>query len=61
MSKINPTSLEFVFRVWAKKGDLADVNHDLSETVYKQFYEKGMISSIPRMSVYLAKEDGKPT
>ena len=61
MSKINPTSLEFVFRVWAKKGNLADVNHDLSETVYKQLYERGMISSIPRMSVYLAKEDGKPT
>lgn len=60
MSKINPTSLEFVFRVWAKKGNLADVNHDLSETVYKQFYEKGMISSIPRMSVYLTKEEEKP-
>ncbi|SEA31927.1 small conductance mechanosensitive channel [Porphyromonadaceae bacterium KH3R12] len=60
MSKINPTSLEFVFRVWAKKGDLADVNHDLSETVYKQLYERGLISSTQRMSVYLTKEEEKP-
>ncbi len=60
MSKINPTSLEFIFRVWAKKGDLADVNHDLSETVYKQLYERGLISSTQRMSVYLTKEDEKP-
>ncbi|MFA7493276.1 MAG: mechanosensitive ion channel domain-containing protein [Proteiniphilum sp.] len=59
MSKINPTSLEFVFRAWTKKGDLAEVNHDLSEAVYKQLYGKGMISSTQRMSVYLAKEDEK--
>ena len=60
MSKINPTSLEFIFRAWAKKGDLGEVNHDLSEAVYKQLYEKGMISGTQRMSVYLAKEEEKP-
>lgn len=61
MVKINPTSIEFVFRVWAKKADLADVNHDLNETVYKQLFERGMISSSQRMSVYLTKEEEKPS
>lgn len=61
MSKINPTSLEFIFRVWAKKGEEGEVNHDLSESVYKQLYEKGMISSTQRMSVYLTKEGEKPS
>lgn len=60
MSRINPTSLEFTFRVWAKKGDVGNVNHDLNETIYKHLYEKGMISSSQRMSVYLAKEGEKP-
>ena len=55
MSKINPTTLEFVFRVWTKKGDEGEVNHDLSEAVYKQLYERGMISSTQRMSVTLEK------
>lgn len=55
MSKINPTSLEFIFRVWAKKGEEGEVNHDLSESVYKQLYERGMISSTQRMSVLLEK------
>lgn len=61
MSKINPTSLEFIFRVWAKKGEEGEVNHDLSESVYKQLYERGMISSTQRMSVYLTKEGEKPS
>lgn len=57
MSKINPTTFEFAFRVWTKKGDAGGVNHDLNETVYNQLYEKGMISSTQRMTVVLAKED----
>lgn len=61
MSKVNPTTLEFVFRVWAKKGDLGEVNHDLSEAAYTKLYEKGMISSSQRMSVILEKESEKPS
>lgn len=57
MNKINPTSIEFVFRVWTKKGDLGDANHDLNEAVYKQLYERGMISSSQHVSVYLTKEE----
>lgn len=61
MAKINPNSLEFVFRVWAKKGDESEVNHDLSEAVYKQLYERGMIGSMQRMSVCLKKEEDSPS
>lgn len=57
MSKINPTFLEFVFRVWAKKADLAEVNHDLSEAIYNKLFEKGMISAEQRLSVSLTKNN----
>lgn len=57
MARINPNTIEFVFRVWAKKGDLSNVNHDLNEAIYKQLYEKNMISSLHRMSVQLEKRE----
>lgn len=61
MNKINPTSVEFVFRVWTKKDDAGEVNHDLNEAVYKQLYERGTIGSSQRMSVYLTKEGENPS
>lgn len=61
MNKINPTSIEFVFRAWTNKSDLTNVTHDLNESVYKQLYERGLISSLQRMSVYLTKEEEKPS
>lgn len=53
MTKINPTSLEFTVRVWAKSSNLWEVNHDLTESFYKKLYEKGMISSLQRVSVQM--------
>lgn len=57
INKINPTNIEFVFRVWCKKADLANTHHDLSEAIYNKLYEKGMISPDQRMSVILTKEE----
>lgn len=54
MTKINPTSLEFTVRVWAKSSDLWKVNHDLTELFYKKLYDKGMISSLQQVTVHMA-------
>ncbi|MBP6175115.1 MAG: mechanosensitive ion channel [Fermentimonas sp.] len=54
MTKINPTSLEFTVRVWAKSSDLWEVNHDLTELFYKKLYDKGMISSLQQVTVHMA-------
>jgi len=54
MTKINPTSLEFTVRVWAKSSDLWEVNHDLTESFYKNLYDKGMISSLQQITVHMA-------
>ncbi|WP_053826460.1 mechanosensitive ion channel family protein [Lascolabacillus massiliensis] len=54
MTKINPTSLEFTVRVWAKSRDLWEVNHDLTELFYKKLYDKGMISSLQQVTVHMA-------
>lgn len=61
MTKINPTSIEYAFRVWTKKEDLWSVNHDLNEAIYVKLYEKGLISSSQRMSVSLSREENAPT
>ena len=57
MTKINTATLEFTVRVWAEKGDLWGVNHDLTETIYQRLFEMGMISSLQQMSIHIAKED----
>jgi len=44
MTKINNNSLEFTFRVWARKSDLNRVKHDIGEAVYRELHEKGMIT-----------------
>jgi small conductance mechanosensitive channel len=44
MTKINNNSLEFTFRVWARKSDLSRVKHDLGESVYRKLHENGMIT-----------------
>lgn len=44
MTKINNNSLEFTFRVWARKSDLSNVKHDIGEAVYKELHQKGMIT-----------------
>lgn len=44
MTKINNNSLEFTFRVWARKGDLNKVKHDLGEAVYRELHARGMIT-----------------
>lgn len=54
MTKINPTSLEFTVRVWAKSSDLWEVNHDLTELFYKKLYDKCMISSLQQVTVHMA-------
>lgn len=54
MTKINPTSLEFTVRVWANSSDLWDVNHDLTESFYKNLYDNGMISSVQQVTVNMA-------
>ena len=54
MTKINPTSLEFTVRVWAKSSDLWEVNHDLTELFYKKLYDKGIISSLQQVTVHMA-------
>lgn len=54
MTKINPTSLEFTVRVWANSSDLWEVNHDLTESFYKNLYDKGMISSLQQITVHMA-------
>ena len=57
MTKINTATLEFTVRVWAEKGDLWGVNHDLTETIYQRLFEMGMISSLQQMTIHIAKED----
>lgn len=44
MTKINNNSLEFTFRVWARKSELNKVKHDLSEAVYRELHKNGMIT-----------------
>ena len=44
MTKINNNSLEFTFRVWARKSDLSSVKHDIGEAVYRELHENGMIT-----------------
>lgn len=56
MTKINPTTLEFTVRVWANKGDQWTVNHDLTETIYKKLFERGMISSLQQLTIHMAKD-----
>jgi|AGTN01.1.fsa_nt_gi Small-conductance mechanosensitive channel len=61
MIKLNPTSIEFSFRVWAKKNDLAEVTNDMNEAVYVKLYERGFITPFQEMKVLLAKEEqGSP-
>ncbi len=54
MTKINPTSLEFTVRVWAKIDDLKKVNYDLTESFYKSMYDKGMITSLKQVNLHMA-------
>ncbi|MDD4778426.1 MAG: mechanosensitive ion channel family protein [Fermentimonas sp.] len=54
MTKINPTSLEFTVRVWANSSDLWEVNHDLTESFYKNLYDNGMITSLQQITVHMA-------
>ncbi len=56
MTKINTATLEFTVRVWAEKGDLWGVNNDLTEKIYQNLYERGMISSLQQMTIHMAKE-----
>jgi small conductance mechanosensitive channel len=56
MTKINTATLEFTIRVWAEKGDLWGVNNDLTEKIYQNLYERGMISSLQQMTIHMAKE-----
>lgn len=56
MTRVNPSSIEFALRVWTRKADLWDANYDLNETVYKQLFEQGMITSSQRLQVSLSKE-----
>ncbi len=44
MTRLNDNSLEFTTRVWANKPDLANVQHDLGEAIYRELHEKGMIT-----------------
>lgn len=57
MTKINTATLEFTVRVWAEKGDLWGVNNDLTEKIYQNLYERGMISSLQQMTIHMAKEE----
>lgn len=57
MTNINNTSLEFTIRVWADKANLADVNNDLTESIYKRLYDKGMISALQKMTIHMAKDN----
>lgn len=57
MTKINTATLEFTIRVWAKKGDLWSVNYDLTESIYKKLFERGMISSLQQLTIHMAKDD----
>lgn len=59
MTRINPTSLTFVLRVWAQKSDLGDVNLDINESTYIKLYENGYISSTQRMSINVENEKNK--
>jgi small conductance mechanosensitive channel len=43
--------------VWVEKADLWGVNHDLTEKIYQNLYERGMISSLQQMTIHMAKED----
>ena len=56
MTKINTATLEFTVRAWAEKGDLWGVNNDLTEKIYQNLYERGMISSLQQMTIHMAKE-----
>jgi small conductance mechanosensitive channel len=57
MTNINTATLEFTVRVWVEKADLWGVNHDLTEKIYQNLYERGMISSLQQMTIHMAKED----
>ncbi|MBF6596758.1 MAG: mechanosensitive ion channel [Fermentimonas sp.] len=56
MTKINTATLEFTVRVWAEKADLWGVNHDLTEKIYQNLFERGMISSLQQMTIHMAKD-----
>lgn len=59
MTKMNDSSIDFAFRVWARIEDFWEVTWDLNETVYKTLNEKGLNIPFPQMTVHLARPDKK--
>lgn len=52
LMKHNASSLDFVYRVWCKKGDYFDVMFDMNELVKKKFDEHGIEIPYQKIDIY---------
>ena len=55
MTKINISRVEFTLWVWADKSDLRKLKHGLTETIYKEFYKRGIIPPFKQISLHQSK------